>query len=78
MEIIMYGKVIKALMIEHSFNSNYELSKESGVSAVGIANILNDSVSNPHRGTLKKLAAAFGLSVKELRDLCEDNKPGNT
>lgn len=46
-----------------------ELSKASGVAQSTIAQIETGKRSNPHPGTLKKLAEAMG---HEARDLLED------
>jgi transcriptional regulator with XRE-family HTH domain len=67
----MYDRVIKKLMIKHSFYTAYELAKESGVTAMGISNILNGFVVTPRRTTLKKLSTAFGISVREIRELAQ-------
>jgi len=64
----MYGNTIKSLMNKHSFDSVYELAKESGVTAMGISNIINNDVKKPHRTTIKKLAEVFDLTVIQLKD----------
>jgi transcriptional regulator with XRE-family HTH domain len=63
----MYGKTIKKLMKEHSFDTTYELAKKAGITPPGLKNILNDTVKKPQRANLEKLGNVFGLTVVELK-----------
>lgn len=63
----MYGKTIKKLMVEFSFDTTYELAKKAGITQPGLTNILNDTVKKPQRANLEKLGNVFDLTVVELK-----------
>ena len=66
----MYGKLIKELMREYQYDTAYELSKATGVSQVGLLNIISDKVKKPNRLTLDKVGSVLGgLSASELKGM---------
>ena len=66
----MYGKLIKQLMKEYHYDTAYELAKSSGVSQVGLLNIISDKVKKPNRKTLDKVGYVFGgLSASDLKGM---------
>ena len=65
----MYGETIKKLMIQHHFETSYELAKASGLTPIGLSKIISNKVAKPNRSTLEKLGSAFGLTVSELKGM---------
>jgi len=60
---------------EARLNSGYsqtELAERAGVSQASIAMIETGARVSPHPRTLRKLAGALGIEVRELRDDPED------
>ena len=59
--------------------TRYKLCKITGISSVGLTDLLNKKVKNPRIDTLLKIAKALDLDDHEFAELCgyrKDDKDG--